>query len=124
MSGRTSSVLGSLLYVVALRASGVPWGYLRPKSWRRSSATSPGRSMRCRTLQAIVRRCLREAPGQRYQTVARTPCGARTTPGQAANRRPSIAVLPFANMGADKENEYFSDGLAEEIINFLAQIPG
>ena len=27
-------------------------------------------------------------------------------------------------MGADKENEYFSDGLAEEIINFLAQIPG
>ena len=33
-------------------------------------------------------------------------------------------MLPFANMGADKENEYFSDGLAEEIINFLAQIPG
>ena len=37
---------------------------------------------------------------------------------------PSIAVLPFANMSGDKEQEYFSDGLAEEIINSLAQLPG
>ena len=36
----------------------------------------------------------------------------------------SIAVLPFANMSDDKEQDYFSDGLAEEIINVLAQIPG
>ena len=36
----------------------------------------------------------------------------------------SLAVLPFANLSADKENEYFSDGLAEEIINALAQLPG
>ncbi len=35
----------------------------------------------------------------------------------------SIAVLPFANMSDDKEQNYFSDGLAEEIINLLAQIP-
>ena len=36
---------------------------------------------------------------------------------------PSIAVLPFTNMSDDKEQDYFSDGLAEEIINQLAQIP-
>tara|TARA_B100000029_G_scaffold509932_2_gene600215 strand:- start:5847 stop:8300 length:2454 start_codon:yes stop_codon:yes gene_type:complete len=34
----------------------------------------------------------------------------------------SIAVLPFANMSADKDNEYFSDGITEEILNSLAQI--
>lgn len=34
----------------------------------------------------------------------------------------SIAVLPFANLSADKENEYFSDGLAEEILNSLCQL--
>ena len=41
---------------------------------------------------------------------------ARTSP-------PSIAVLPFVNMSSDKEQEYFSDGLAEELLNLLAKIP-
>jgi adenylate cyclase len=37
---------------------------------------------------------------------------------------PSIAVLPFANLSESKENEYFSDGLADEIINALTRIRG
>ncbi|MGI9233145.1 MAG: tetratricopeptide repeat protein [Woeseiaceae bacterium] len=41
----------------------------------------------------------------------------------AAEIKPSIAVLPFVNMSDDKENEYFSDGLAEELLNLLAKIP-
>lgn len=36
----------------------------------------------------------------------------------------SIAVLPFDNMSADPENEYFADGLAEEILNALTRVPG
>lgn len=36
----------------------------------------------------------------------------------------SIAVLPFMNMSADQENEYFSDGMTEEIINALTRIKG
>ncbi len=35
----------------------------------------------------------------------------------------SIAVLPFTNLSSDRENEYFGDGLAEEILNALSQIP-
>jgi len=36
----------------------------------------------------------------------------------------SIAVLPFVNMSDDPANEYFSEGLSEEILNLLAKIPG
>ncbi len=37
---------------------------------------------------------------------------------------PSIAVLPFVNMSGDTENEYFADGLSEELLNVLARIRG
>jgi len=37
---------------------------------------------------------------------------------------PSIAVLPFVNMSREEENEYFADGLAEELLNVLAKIRG
>jgi TolB-like protein/Tfp pilus assembly protein PilF len=37
---------------------------------------------------------------------------------------PSIAVLPFVNMSRDEENEYFADGLAEELLNVLTKIRG
>jgi len=42
--------------------------------------------------------------------------------GQAAVGEASIAVLPFVNMSSDKENEYFSDGLSEELLNALAKV--
>lgn len=41
-----------------------------------------------------------------------------------APRQPSIAVLPFVNMSRDEENEYFADGLSEELLNLLAHIRG
>ncbi|MEO8635596.1 MAG: protein kinase [Gemmatimonadales bacterium] len=42
----------------------------------------------------------------------------------AASRPTSIAVLPFTNMSADPDNEFFADGIAEEIINALTRLPG
>ena len=42
----------------------------------------------------------------------------------ADKEMPSIAVLPFINMSRDEENEYFADGLSEELLNVLAKIRG
>jgi TolB-like protein len=41
----------------------------------------------------------------------------------ATEAQQSIAVLPFVNMSPDPEQEYFSDGLSEEILNLLAKVP-
>lgn len=46
------------------------------------------------------------------------------TSGLVGGARNSIAVLPFANLSAEAENEYFCDGLAEELLNALAKIEG
>jgi TolB-like protein len=47
--------------------------------------------------------------------------GIKTTPALALPDKPSIAVLPFTNMSGDPEQEYFADGVAEEIIIALSR---
>jgi len=74
--------------------------------------------------QAIVMRCLRKNPADRFASVAELRAALERLTPLPVEQQPSIAVLPFANMSGDKEQEYFSDGLAEEIINVLAHIPG
>ncbi len=77
------------------------------------------------------------APVQRAvaKALARVPADRQATAREFSNSlaagsrdesdatRNSIAILPFANMSADPENEYFSDGMTEEVINAVAQIP-
>jgi TolB-like protein/tetratricopeptide (TPR) repeat protein/predicted Ser/Thr protein kinase len=77
------------------------------------------------SLDKIVRRCLAKRPAERFQSMAE----ARNALDQAGTKpveqqQPSIAVLPFADMSPGKDNEWFGDGLAEEIINALTKIPG
>jgi TolB-like protein/class 3 adenylate cyclase/Tfp pilus assembly protein PilF len=48
----------------------------------------------------------------------------KTTLAPLDREMPSIAVLPFINMSRDEENEYFADGLSEELLNVLAKIRG
>ena len=72
----------------------------------------------------IVRRCLAKRPLDRFQTMRELRAALDELGATKAVERSSIVVLPFENISGDKENEYFSDGLAEEIINALTRIPG
>jgi len=86
-------------------------------------------------LEQVVNRALAKNPDERYQTVSevledlrliKEGFGSRMTSTLVtmAQTSPSIAVLPFANLSADKEQEYFCDGMAEEIINALTRVEG
>jgi serine/threonine protein kinase/Flp pilus assembly protein TadD len=86
-------------------------------------------------VEAVVLRAMAKDPDDRFATAAEfaralgDPRGiapssqttAVTTPAPATT---SIAVLPFLNLSADPENEYFADGMAEEIINALTKVEG
>lgn len=85
-------------------------------------------------LQRIVTKSLAKNITERYQSAADLAADLRLverslvsaqyiSSGSVGALRPSIAVLPFTNMSADKENEYFSDGLTEELLNVLAKNP-
>ncbi|MFV8816425.1 hypothetical protein [Haliea sp. E17] len=55
--------------------------------------------------------------------VATSAAAPAQAPARTDNAPPSIAVLPFINLSSDPEQEYFSDGISEELLNVLAQIP-
>ncbi|MEW5862675.1 MAG: adenylate/guanylate cyclase domain-containing protein [Pseudomonadota bacterium] len=68
-----------------------------------------------------VYRVLREGEG--VQSPAAVP-GAGGGRADAPPGQPAIAVLPFQNMSGDPEQEYFSDGITEDIITDLSRLPG
>lgn len=93
----------------------------------------PPKSSIVPSLRSIVARCLDKRPDKRFESASdlalalqrtRDSGGAVvpnvTEPGLA----PSIAVLPFANMSSDPEQDYFCEGIAEDIINALTHIEG
>ena len=86
-------------------------------------------------LNTIVRKTLAKAPSERYQKMdevladlisIKKKMNSHLSNEQDTklNKMPSIAVLPFVNMSPDPENEYFGDGLAEELINALTKLKG
>ena len=85
--------------------------------------TEPGRGYRfvaeVRTLTIPARTLPQQQPAT-GASAARSTSQPTTTP----TPRSSIAVLPFANLTREPEKEYFSDGMAEELIHLLARVPG
>jgi non-specific serine/threonine protein kinase len=79
-------------------------------------------------LARLVRRCLEKDPARRIQSARDLRleldevAGAAAEP--AAKAAPSVAVLPFADMSPEKDQDYFCEGIAEELINGLGRIEG
>ena len=65
-----------------------------------------------------------EFPTGSYAPVVQTRDAVEISAAGAPAVESAIAVLPFANLSSDQENEYFSDGLTEELINALTKVEG
>jgi len=115
-SGATSAIL----FDAILNRRPKPMTELNPKTPEDverivTRLLAKGSASRYQSAQGVLEelRAARDAVRRDFRSSATLP---HTTP--------SIAVLPFANLSADPEQEYFSDGLAEEIINALTQVSG
>jgi TolB-like protein len=86
-------------------------------------------------LERVVAKAMAKNPGERYERVdevladlksARRGLDGTVTANQISETKPSpsIAILPFVNMSKDPENEYFSDGVTEDIITALMKVEG
>lgn len=76
-------------------------------------------------VRALIERCLEKDAESRtidLEEAARILAGTAAAPPKAPTL--SIAVLPFANSGSKAEDEYFSDGIADEVRNALGLLPG
>jgi serine/threonine-protein kinase len=110
------------------------WAFeITPEGIKLESEIEPSKSIKRRTGRKIVAMTIALAVVATglfvYQlvrsksTITPTASAARTEAGTVAPNK-SIAVLPFVNMSADKNDEYLSDGMTEELINVLAKVPG
>ena len=117
------------------------WAFeITPEGIKLESEIEPSKSIKRRTGRKIVAITIALAVVAAglfvFQMVGRDRWARRSNVETAEGGRPpaaagsvripnkSIAVLPFVNMSADKNDEYLSDGMTEELINVLAKVSG
>jgi len=73
------------------------------------------------TVEQALMRALARVPADRFES-ASAFADALTAPAGGQPRSPSVAVLPFLNLSTDPENEFFADGITEDVIAQLSKI--
>jgi serine/threonine protein kinase/tetratricopeptide (TPR) repeat protein len=121
--------LGCTLYELLVGTA--PFTGATPQAVVVKQFTEPAPSLRAgrpeapAELDRAVARSLERDPEDRYASLAEFATALETGAGGRSSSAPrgrSIAVLPFVNMSADAETEFFADGMAEEILNALSKV--
>jgi adenylate cyclase len=124
----TAKVFDTLLHLVQHSGATVGKDELMRVIWPDSIVEENNLNQNISILRRVLgdrrgeRRYIATVPGHGYRFVAEVRLSRERSGQSSFLNDASIAVLPFANLSADAGNQYFCDGLAEELINALARL--
>jgi TolB-like protein/tetratricopeptide (TPR) repeat protein len=124
----TAKAYDTLVYLVEHAGSVLGKEEIMQAVWRDTAVEENNLNQNISALRRVLgdgggeRRYIATVPGRGYQFVATVLT--RDSPSLPPSEIPSIAVLPFVNVGDDPNDEYFADGLADELTSALSKLPG